>query len=274
MELETLAVLEMTVPTGRLALTLKTYVKSAELFAASVLIVQELDGQGPDGPVAETKVVPDGGGSATVTSGASSGPRLKTVTVYVRLLPAPIADGPDLIIARSALGTVSCTTNVAVTTPSVSLFRVFTDQVPGCLNGSPTAKLSKNVTDCGSDVIAVCWATSPFGATNARRRWFGKGAPVTLAQTVSPQVKSVGAGGVVQSDLKMLMLSANAATEPPPANIEAPRVKPTSSTPRAMPTGSAFERNSLLEIGILVAGRLADEKIDPLTLLKIWTLVP
>jgi len=98
---------------------------------------------------------------------------------------------------------------------------------------------------------------------------------VATAQAVWPRFHDVC--GVVQSeDEKVLMLSANAATELPRVNIpriEGERVKPTSSTPRAMLTGSALDPNSLLEIGILVAGRLVEDKTDLLTLLTIGTRV-
>jgi hypothetical protein len=73
------------------------------------------------------------------------------------------------------------------------------------------------------------------------------------------------------------MASSNAVTEPPRMNIpriDGETVKPASSITRATLTESALDRNSLLEIGILVAGRLVDDRIDLLTLLTIWTLVP
>jgi hypothetical protein len=71
------------------------------------------------------------------------------------------------------------------------------------------------------------------------------------------------------------MASSNAVTElPRMPRIDGEAVKPASSIIRATLTGSALDRNSLLESGILVAERLADEKIDLLTVLAIRTLVP
>jgi hypothetical protein len=98
---ETVAVFEMLAPA--FAFTTREIVGEAPLLTVPRLQVTVLvPEQDPTEGVADTKVVPAGRTSVTLTLAALLGPALFTVMVYVMLEPAAAVAGPLLVIDRSA----------------------------------------------------------------------------------------------------------------------------------------------------------------------------
>lgn len=95
------------VPVGMCSVSAKFALLPAVKFATVQVTVPVPPGAGvlhvqPAGDDSETNVIPGGIGSDTDTDVASSGPPLKTFSVYETLLFAAAVAGPDLAMLRSA----------------------------------------------------------------------------------------------------------------------------------------------------------------------------
>jgi len=120
-------------------------------------------------------------------------------------------------------------------------------------------------------------ATLPSGATHAIRRSRPGGslggAPVTFAQAVPPRFQVFPGCGLVQSAAKVVMLSANAVTEPPPANLfgtEGNRSIAARRALRAMLAVSALGLRRLFEVALAFED-FEDEKSEFIILRrKVW----